>query len=439
VSDRGEPEFFEERFHGAEPLRPDDIRTQFERDRGRVVHSSAFRRLQGKTQVMGVGEGDFHRTRLTHSIECAQIGAGLIDQVERKKAVQEAFRAWLPSRALIEAACFAHDLGHPPFGHGGEAALHKEMREFGGFEGNGQTLRLLVRLEKYKQRGWGINPTRRLVLAVLKYPVPYSFFASDKFTRKFGLDKFTRKPPKCYFDAEKDVVSWAVRGFDEADRAKLDELDNKGKPVHRTFDSSVMELADDIAYGIHDIEDIVARRLADQASVHDALANAFEVVDGALDVNSGTIGADGINAGLFGTSFERKQTVSRLVSAFVTSVRVEQHEDFTHPLLRYRMGLPSAHRTLLEQLRDMSLDLVIRKAHVRQLERRGERVIADLFRSLREDPEQLIPRGSWNDGDVAAPKERRICDYVAGMTDSYAERVYRRLFVPGFGSSSDEL
>lgn len=200
-----------------------------------------------------------------------------------------------------------------------------------------------------------------------------------------------------------------------------------------------MELADDIAYGIHDIEDIVARRLADQKHVRNALMTAFNAVGGKLAVNTGTIDAENIAAGLFGSSFERKQTVSRLVSAFITEVRVVERDAFNHPLLRFRATLPEEHQVLLEALRDMSFQLVITKAHVRQLERRGQRLVSEIFRALREDPEQLIPESSWSDGDLSATADRRICDYVAGMTDSYAERVYRRLFVPGFGSSSDEL
>ena len=369
-------------------------------------------------------------TRLTHSIECAQIGAGLLDQLDRTGAVPASFPPWFPSRALIEAACFAHDWGHPPFGHGGEAALHKEMRTCGGFEGNGHTLRLLTKLEKYKQQGWGINPTRRLILAVLKYPIAYS---------TFDPGKFPSKPPKCYFDEEKPIVDWALAGFVARDRETLTELDGRGKAKYRTFDSCVMELADDIAYGIHDIEDIVARHLADQEHVHDALAVAFRTVEGKLVTNTGTIDADVITAGLFGSSFDRKQTISRLVSAFITVVQVTKRDAFDHPLLRFQAALPDEHRRLLEAVRDMSLQLVIKKAHVRQLERRGEKIVSEIFRMFREDPEQLIPEGSWNDGDVSATADRRICDYVAGMTDAYSERVYRRLFVPGFGSSSDEL
>ena len=428
--DATDPTYFEERLHGPDPRPPGDIRTPSERDRGQVVHSAAFRRLQGKTQVMGVGEGDFHRSRLTHSIECAQIGAGLIDQLDRTGSIPLEFKDWTPSRALIEAACFAHDLGHPPFGHGGETALQREMRTSGGFKGNGHTLRLLTRLEKYKRQGWGINPTRRLVLAILKYPIPYS---------AFDPAGFTSKPPKCYFDEDSEVVHWALSGFDESDRIVLSERDKKQKAKHRSFDSSVMELADDIAYGVHDIEDIVARKLADQAKVRAALASVFAVIGDTLETNTGPISAATVANGLFGGSFERKQTISRLVSAFITAVAISTRGSFGHPLLRYRAALPEMHRDLLDGLRNMSFDLVINKAPVRQLERRGMRIVSDVFRALQDDPEQLVPPGSWDDGDLSATADRRICDYVAGMTDSYAERVYRRLFVPGFGSSSDEL
>src|SRR5690606_29055769 len=109
-------------------------------------------------------EGDFHRTRLTHSLEVGQIGRGIVWSLGKKSDLHEDF---LPSSELIEAICYAHDLGHPPFGHGGERALHSQMMEYGGFEGNAQTIRVLTHLEKY-YRGQGIRPTRRLLLGVLK-------------------------------------------------------------------------------------------------------------------------------------------------------------------------------------------------------------------------------------------------------------------------------
>src|SRR5215472_8936950 len=109
IMDPRDPSYFEERRHESGEPRPGDVRSHYQRDRARIVHSAAFRRLQGKTQVMGVGEGDFHRTRLTHSIECAQIGNGLLEKLS-KEVIPPAFEKWMPPRDLAEAACFAHDL-----------------------------------------------------------------------------------------------------------------------------------------------------------------------------------------------------------------------------------------------------------------------------------------------------------------------------------------
>ena len=129
---------FRQRFWGLEPPREDDERDEYQRDKGRIIHSAAFRRLQAKTQVMGVGEGDFHRTRLTHSIEVAQVGEGILGSLHRRYQSDTTLVDWLPSTDLLAAACYAHDLGHPPFGHGGERALNLSMTD-GGFEGNAQT------------------------------------------------------------------------------------------------------------------------------------------------------------------------------------------------------------------------------------------------------------------------------------------------------------
>lgn len=419
--------FFEERLYEDQLNREKDNRSQFQRDRARIMHSAAFRRLQGKTQVMGTGEGDFHRTRLTHSIEVAQIGYGLLDVLESNKATfPKAMQAWLPPRDLIEAACFAHDLGHPPFGHKGEQALHKAMLRHGGFEGNGQTLRILTKLEKYKERSKGIYPTRRLVLGVLKYPRSMS---------GFNLADYATKPPKSYHDEEADVVKWALEGFSAADQKNLiDSADGKG--AYHSLDCSILELADDIAYGIHDIEDIIARGLATAGEVRDEITLAFKEIDG------GTLA--GFNAklvcdGLLADSFRRKQMISALVNLFITSVTISANNSYEHPLLQFNATLPEVHERLLKALKGLSYELIIRKAKVQQLERRGQMVVAQLFDTLVSDPKNLIPQPSWQDGCTKSTIERRVCDYVSGMTNTYAERLYKRLFNPGFGSSSDEL
>ena len=148
--------------------RHQDHRSPFQRDRARILHSAAFRRLQSKTQVMGSGQSDFYRTRLTHSLEAAQIGSGILAQI-RNKYPQQSQQLFPTDDSLIESLCLAHDIGHPPFGHGGEVALHYMMRNHGGFEGNGQTFRIVSHLEPFSEN-FGMNLTRRTLLGLIKYP-----------------------------------------------------------------------------------------------------------------------------------------------------------------------------------------------------------------------------------------------------------------------------
>lgn len=424
-----DPKFFEQRQHGQSKNREGDTRNQYQRDRARIMHSAAFRRLQGKTQVMGTGEGDFHRTRLTHSVEVAQIGYGLLEALKARTDNPDDMQPWWPDRDLVEAACFAHDMGHPPFGHKGEQALHGAMIEHGGFEGNGQTLRILTKLEKYEERGSGINPTRRLILGVLKYP---------KSIAEFDLKKEPGKPPKSYHDEEKGVVDWALSGFDVVDQEAL-IASASGKGAHHSFDCSILELADDIAYGIHDIEDIVARGLATEKEIRSEIKKAFEKVHGELHHGEVTFTSDKVCVGLLGSSFERKQMIAQLVNLFVTNAKISSHSSFEHPLLKYNASLPPEHSALLSALKKLAYELIVKKAKLQQLEWRGQMIVDRIFEVLVKKPESFIPEGSWDDGCQDSSKERRVCDYIAGMTDSYAERLYKRLFQPGFGSSGDEL
>ena len=150
-----------------------DYRSPFQIDRDRIIHSSEFRRLQGKTQVFLPGEYDYYRTRLTHSIEVAQIGRSICNYLKssQKDILSDNY---FIDEDLVESACLTHDLGHPPFGHAGERTLHKLMKDYGGFEGNAQTLRLITEIfYKNENDRRGMNPTRAFIDSILKYKSLY--------------------------------------------------------------------------------------------------------------------------------------------------------------------------------------------------------------------------------------------------------------------------
>jgi len=201
-----------------------DARSNADIDYGRIVHSASFRRLQGKTQILNLGDSDFYRTRLTHSLEVAQIAGSLARQLRADHEGHPAL-AHLPDLALIQAIGSTHDLGHPPFGHGGEVALNYCMSGSGGFEGNGQTLRILARLEKYSSSN-GADLMRRTLLGTLKYPVAYSRAAHPEKRPSLLtgptvlrlVDREASKPPKCFMDSEQGAVDWILEPLSATDR-----------------------------------------------------------------------------------------------------------------------------------------------------------------------------------------------------------------------------
>lgn len=421
-------EAFRQRCYGSIEPRPDDDRDEYARDNARIIHSAGFRRLQGKTQVMGVGEGDFHRTRLTHSIETAQIGTGLLKTLNRRIEGDDEIRSWLPSTELVIASCLAHDIGHPPFGHGGERALQKCMLGNGGFEGNAQTLRILVKLEKYTMFQ-GINPTRRTVLAVLKYPICYN---------KFDESEHGKAPPKCYYEEENQIVEWALEPFDQDDRTNFVRRDAKGEACHSTLDATIMECADDIAYAVHDLEDMVGRQMVQQDRIRDELHKLMNGRD-AVGAGDSRIQRSDFEKLFLPSGGGRKDLIGKLVHMLITDVRLIEDSTFRNPLLRFKADFSPEIGQFLKQLKDMVYELVIRQAELQQLERRGQRILESLYGEILSDPKRLVPQNAWESLDPSDSTERRVCDYLAGMTDSYAERIYQRLFTPGFGSSRDEL
>ncbi|MES2354025.1 MAG: anti-phage deoxyguanosine triphosphatase [Pseudomonadota bacterium] len=418
--------FWDKRRSGANPKHKQDSRDEPERDVARLIHSAAFRRLQGKTQILGIGESDFHRTRLTHSMEVAQIGRGIVCHLIKKD--DPAIVNDLPSQNTIVAICLAHDLGHPPFGHGGETALNCLMSNAGGFEGNAQTLRLLTKEEAHTEN-YGLDLTRRTLLGILKYPVNYS-----KVNKKQKQTE-SWKPPKCYYDCEQDVVNWIIEPFSNKDRKAFQKFkppsdDEHGKPTEKSLDASIMELADDIAYGVHDLEDAIHLEMI---SVHD-----WDRTDPTINKEwEKEYGLENLRIDLFsGESSKRKRAVGAMVNALISSTVLKEC-DFKEPKLKRLIVLKKEARDFLNDLQGLVREVVIDSAAVQTLEYRGQQIIKKLFEAFISDPKRLLKRNfsqKWQEADCDFDKARIICDYLSGMTDEYATRMFERLFVPRQGT-----
>ena len=466
---------------GKDMHREGDIRSPYERDYARVVHASAFRRLQAKTQILNIGDSDFHRTRLTHSMEASQIGEGIARKLCRDHEEDEEVRSVLPCPVLIRTLCLAHDFGHPPFGHGGEMALNRCMLPYGGFEGNGQTLRIITRLESYHEH-YGMDLTRRTVLGLIKYPARYSEVVNwcsypggadayenarqqgctdedamaqaqaasraDLTSPLFVADEY--KPPKCYLDTEQDlVIHWAARDISEwASIAVVEKNEEEhGQTRYQSLDASIMDMADDIAYGIHDLEDAVNLSFVDkqlfeaevgQLLLEPLLFERFRTLDN--DAHDRWLDL------LFSSeTCERKQIIGQLVNYCLQNVyldRVHEHGS-SCPVFRFQARMKRPARDLLERLKDFVEAHVIRRTPVQQLEFKHQKIVTELFHAFVTDPKRLLARRQYEKidqaGGAAQQAERVICDYIAGMTDESATRRYQQLFEARTGSVFDRL
>lgn len=414
-------------------------RDNFSRDRARIIHSAFFRRLQGKTQVLGLGESDFYRTRLTHSIEVAQIASGITEYL--KETESEVFTEWLPSNSLIEAIALAHDIGHPPFGHGGEVALNYSMHNHGGFEGNAQTLRICTKLGEHSENA-GLNLTRRTLLGLLKYPSPYSLTANNSIYKPDiapqNIDSY--KPPKCIFDCDTDSLSFifAPVANDLLTFQELEESKNKHKKTkHKSLDTSIMELADDIAYGVHDLEDAIALKLVTErqwnAEVRDIICDTLSKFPLREKIAQ-------ISSELFSESNKtRKKAISFLVGYFIRSCSVIEKRLFSHKLLDLKVSMSTETLSELEILKAFVVKNVIKTAEVQTLEYKGQQMIVRLFEAISNNPSRLLHKKYYDDYLATNKNPRVICDYLAGTTDDYATRLYHKIFTPSTGSIFDRL
>lgn len=430
-------------------------RIVYQRDRARVIHSASFRRLQAKTQIFGLSESDFYRTRLTHSMEVAQIGSGLVEQLITLGTEQVGKEAdyiqWLPSVYLIEAICLAHDLGHPPFGHGGEVALNYMMRHFGGFEGNAQTLRILAKLGEYTPEN-GLDLSRRTTLGVMKYPALYDEVVANNEDYQSQLlepevndfrtlQMHRWNPPKSLYSEEKEVFDWVLAPFSDSDRVLFTELSHcegacHNRTKYKALDTTIMELADDIAYGIHDLEDAVAMKMVSRDQWQQEVMEHTNFKEFALWDNEMT-------ERLFsGSSRARKHAISKMVGIMVESIYMDENPAFEHPLLRYQARLQVGQGNVLELLKAFVFKNVITIPEVKGMEYKGQLIVLELFKSLRANPSTLLPSSTYlkyQSAPSEQTQQRVISDYIAGMTNTYASRLYAKLFTPTQGSVFDVL
>lgn len=422
--------------------RQQDHRDPFQRDRARILHSAAFRRLQSKTQVMGSGQSDFYRTRLTHSLEAAQIGSGITAQL-RCKYPERCQTLFPTTDSLIEAICLAHDIGHPPFGHGGEVALHYMMRDHGGFEGNGQTFRIVARLEPFSEHH-GMNLSRRTLLGLLKYPQvleqlnkPISDAKIDNFRQ---LKASEWHPPKGLYSDDSEIINWLLAPLSASDRKLFQQIKTKenghNKTQFKSLDCSIMELADDIAYGIHDLEDAIVTGIVNQHDFNLHVIKPLTVLnDPWLEQYSQTL-----TSKLFSEQHHlQKDAIGGLVNYLITAIELtdlnELNTDinFEEDLLRYNATLPKNTLQALQIFKNFVYHFVIKQTSIQRLEYRGQQIVMELFEALSSDPLRLLPNNSakrWQNAvDNGENAHRVIADYVAGMTDEYASRLHQTLFV----------
>jgi len=424
------------------PQRKHDHRSPFQRDRARILHSAAFRRLQSKTQVMGSGQSDFYRTRLTHSLEAAQIGSGITAQLRVK--YPELCQQLFPSDdTLIEALCLAHDIGHPPFGHGGEVALNFMMHEYGGFEGNGQTFRILTCLEPFSEH-YGMNLTRRSLLGILKYPQTINTLQHTKQTNLPNnfrqLKASDWHPAKGIYTDDQQTLDWLLQPLSAEDRAQFQTINvienHHSKTLFKSLDCSIMELADDIAYGIHDLEDAIVTNFVYRADFEQQVIEKLILINDPWLTQYSKQLADQ----LFSEHhYLQKEAIGGLVNYLITEIEIvnlNEHltQPFHEPLLSYNAQLPSNAAAVLQIFKDFVLDYVIKQTSIQRAEYRGQQIVMELFQALASDPQRLLPKNTVQRWRLAAEHDqnpmRVIADYVSGMTDEYATKLYTMLFVP---------
>jgi dGTPase len=422
-------------------------RSDFERDRARVLHSAALRRLAAKTQVVTAGSADFPRTRLTHSLECAQIGRELGREIGCDPD-------------LVDAACLAHDIGHSPFGHNGETALNDLAADAGGFEGNAQSLRLLTRLEP-KVPGAGLNLTRATLDATLKYP----WYRAGPGERPPGSPRSRggSPPPRTPLAPQTPAApppgpGPGIKFGVYAEDAEVFGWIRQGAPagLRRCLEAQVMDWADDVAYSVHDLEDGFAAGLitfknlnssAERAVVSHTTATTYvgedvslaeltEVLDALLALDVWPASYDGGPD----SAAALKNVTSELIGRFCIAAQDATLAAYPRPLTRYAADLivPRQQRLECALLKGITAHYVMTRAGVIAAQARERELLAELaFAVERGAPGTLDPllRPAWHSAESDTARRRVVIDQIASLTDTSAIAWHHRLCGPAASES----
>ncbi|MEY2663605.1 MAG: hypothetical protein RIR35_413 [Actinomycetota bacterium] len=381
-------------------------RTEFARDRARIIHSFALRRLAAKTQVAVPWASDFPRTRLSHSLECAQVG-------------RELGAALGADPDLMESACLAHDLGHPPFGHNGEQALARIASEIGGFEGNAQSFRLLTRIEAKTVDpdgiSVGLNLSRATLDAATKYP-----WSSLENSRKFGV-----------YDDDQVIFDWVRQSAPE------------GKTC---IEAQIMDWSDDVAYSVHDLEDALVTGQIQLADLEKDISSLYEtaVKDYLPDLTMEEAEAALValrNLSCWPKDFDRshrhlaqlKDLTSQLIGRFALAAERETRNHFGDgDLVRYEANLlvPRAQKVEVALLKSMAGFYIIRAEKSQERYAKQQQLISELVEAVfAQAPSSLESffLQEWNNANTDKERLRVVIDQVASLTDVGAYALHEKL------------
>ncbi len=400
----------------------------FRRDYARVVHSSSFRRLQAKTQIFPSFENDFFRNRLTHSLEVAQIAKSIAVKLNAEHGLNLDYD-------LIETAALCHDIGHPPFGHNGEVALNKKMRNFGGFESNAQTLRLISHTAKKdidQKQTFGLNLTYRTLAATIKY---------DQLIPPISdLGKLT----KGYYNEESRLV-------EDIKQKLLEPYGRATVENFKTIECYIMDVADDIAYSTYDVEDALKGGFIDPLSmasidnklldkIYNAMPSDLEITKSEIqnilkdifsdyiDFSTDSTAIYKISKNIANNSLLRTKLTSKLVNSCIQNIKLDLNIEV--PIIS-KVYLNNEIRKQVEVLKKYILFKIIKSPKLNVLRYRGREIISEIFDILINSTpdESLLPDdigAIFYNTHSSHGKARIISDYISSMTDRYIIELYNQ-------------